>query len=157
MLYVSSVRLIHWILFPESTDPLKAWILNPTFFETLDWHSNIRSKQHRYFGLDKSILPSKFIIICHFGMTIKQQTGNQYNDTRNTKNNVVVKQEIKIQKINLNAIVICVKKQTKLWVGRFMTISGHFLANYINIFHKIELQTIILMCLTCLNLIWIKS
>ena len=32
-------------------------------------------------------------------MTIKQQTGNQYNDTRNTKNNVVVKQEIKIQKI----------------------------------------------------------
>ena len=38
-----------------------------------------------------------------------------------------------------------------------MNLSGHFLANYINIFHKIELQTIILICLTCLNLIWIKS
>ena len=54
-------------------------------------------------------------------------------------------------------IVLCVKKQTNLWVGHFTTLSGHFLANYINIFHKIELQTIILMCLTCLNLIWIKS
>ena len=48
-------------------------------------------------------------------------------------------------------IVICIKKQTKLWVGHFMTISGHFLANYINIFHKIELQTIILMCLNMLK------
>ena len=54
-------------------------------------------------------------------------------------------------------IVLCVKKQTNLWVGQFTTLSGHFLANCINIFHKIELQTIILMCLTCLNLIWIKS
>ena len=54
-------------------------------------------------------------------------------------------------------IVLCIKKQTNLWVGHFTTLSGHFLANYINIFHKIELQTIILMCLTCLNLIWIKS
>ena len=54
-------------------------------------------------------------------------------------------------------IVICIKKQTKLWVGHFMTLSGHFLANYINIFYKIELLTIILMCLTCLNLLWIKS
>ena len=41
--------------------------------------------------------------------------------------------------------------------GHLGTISGHFLANYINIFHKIELQTIIMMCLTCLNLFWIKS
>ena len=54
-------------------------------------------------------------------------------------------------------IVWCIKKQTNLWVGHFMTLSGLFLANYIIIFHKIELQTIILMCLTCLNLIWIKS
>ena len=58
---------------------------------------------------------------------------------------------------NQGSIVICIKKQTKLWVGHFVTISGHFLVNCINIFHKIELQTIILMCLTCLNLIWIKS
>ena len=49
------------------------------------------------------------------------------------------------------------KKQTKLRVDPFMTISGNFLANSINIFYKIELQAIILMCLTCLNLFWIKS
>ena len=43
----------------------------------------------------------------------------------------------------------CIKKQKNRWVGHFKTLSGHFLANYINNFHKIELQTIILMCLTC--------
>ena len=57
----------------------------------------------------------------------------------------------------LTDIVLCVKKQKNWWVGHFTTLSGHFLANYINIFHKIELPTIILMCLTCLNLVWIKS
>ena len=38
-----------------------------------------------------------------------------------------------------------------------MTISGHFFANYINIFHKTEFQTVILRCLMGLNLIWYKS
>ena len=50
-------------------------------------------------------------------------------------------------------IVWCIKNRNYLWVGHFMTLSGHFFADYINIFHKIELLTIILMCLTCLNLI----
>ena len=36
-------------------------------------------------------------------MTIKQQTGKQYNDIRNTKNNGVVKQEKKFQKMDLNS------------------------------------------------------
>ena len=54
-------------------------------------------------------------------------------------------------------IVLCIKNQNHLWVGHFLTLSGHFLVNYINILHKIELQTVILMCLTCLNGIWIKS
>ena len=49
------------------------------------------------------------------------------------------------------------KTQTYLWVGHFTTLSGHFLANHINIFHKIELQMVILMYPTCLNLIGIKS
>ena len=39
----------------------------------------------------------------------------------------------------------------------FSTISGHFLANYMNIFHKTEIQTVILRCLVCLNLNWVKS
>ena len=41
--------------------------------------------------------------------------------------------------------------------GHFMTISGYFFVNYINIFHKTEIQMIILMCLVCKNFIWIKS
>ena len=32
-----------------------------------------------------------------------------------------------------------------------------FVGNYIDIFHKTEIQTIILRCLVCLNLNWIKS
>jgi hypothetical protein len=41
--------------------------------------------------------------------------------------------------------------------GHLKTISGHFFANYIDVFHKTEDQTVILRCLTCLNLNWIKS
>ena len=41
--------------------------------------------------------------------------------------------------------------------GNFTTISGHFFVNYMNIFHKTEISTVILRCLTYLNLNWIKS
>ena len=41
--------------------------------------------------------------------------------------------------------------------GYFFTILGHFFANYMIIFHKTEVQTVILRCLVCLNLNWIKS
>ena len=41
--------------------------------------------------------------------------------------------------------------------GRFMTISGHFFATYIEIFNKTEVQTVILRCLTFLILNWFKS
>ena len=44
-------------------------------------------------------------------------------------------------------------KMTRLWVGHFKTIAGHFFANYINSFHKIE---VILKCPTYSNLNWIK-
>ena len=46
-------------------------------------------------------------------------------------------------------------KETNFRVGLFTTISGKFFADYINIFYKTEVQTII--CLMCLNLNWIKS
>ena len=39
----------------------------------------------------------------------------------------------------------------------FRTSSGHFFANYMNIFHKTEVQTVILRCLTGLKLNWLKS
>jgi hypothetical protein len=41
--------------------------------------------------------------------------------------------------------------------GHFSTISGHFFANYISIFHKIAIQTVILRCLVCPNINLIKS
>ena len=48
-------------------------------------------------------------------------------------------------------------KETTFRVGHFTTISGHSIANYINIFHKTEVPTVILRCLMSLNLNWIKS
>ena len=41
--------------------------------------------------------------------------------------------------------------------GHFKTISGHFFAIYMFIFHKTEIQTVLLRCLRSLNLNWYKS
>ena len=52
------------------------------------------------------------------------------------------------------------RKKMQIYVflnGHFLTISGHFFASYINIFHITEVQTIILRCLVCLNYNYIKS
>ena len=51
------------------------------------------------------------------------------------------------------------KTKENLWLinGHFMTISGHFFANYIEIFHKTEIQTVILRCLVFLNPNYLKS
>ena len=53
----------------------------------------------------------------------------------------------------------CKKNTKNLWLinGHFRTISGHFLVNCMKIFHKKEVQTVILRWLVCLNLNWIKS
>ena len=48
-------------------------------------------------------------------------------------------------------------KMTKEGVGHFMSISGHFLANYINSIHKTEVLTVILKDQTCQNLKLIGS
>ena len=50
-----------------------------------------------------------------------------------------------------------VSQNLQLINGRFLTTSGHFFGNYINIFHKTEIQTVILRCIVCLNVNWIKS
>ena len=46
-----------------------------------------------------------------------------------------------------------------LWLknGRLPTLSSHFFANYMNIFHKTEVQTIIFRCWPGLYLNWYKS
>ena len=46
-------------------------------------------------------------------------------------------------------------KENDKW--QFTTFSGQFFGNYMTIFHKTEVQTIILRCLTGLNLGWFKS
>ena len=38
----------------------------------------------------------------------------------------------------------------------FSPISGHFFGTYVSIFHKTEIQTVILRCLVCKNSSWIK-
>ena len=48
-------------------------------------------------------------------------------------------------------------KKQQLMNGHFMTTSGHFLATYMFILHKTEIQTVILRCLMRLNLSWYKS
>ena len=62
--------------------------------------------------------------------------------------------------IQAHKITVAIKdwsetKSTTQSVGHFSIVSGHFFANYINIFHNIELQMVILMCLTLF--IWIKK
>ena len=47
--------------------------------------------------------------------------------------------------------------QTTLEVVHFKTVSCHFFTNYIKIFHRTEIETVILRCLVCLNYNWIKS
>ena len=51
------------------------------------------------------------------------------------------------------------KNLENLWLinDHFLTVFGHCFANFMNIFHKTEVQTVILRCLVSLNLNWIKS
>ena len=48
-------------------------------------------------------------------------------------------------------------KKRQLINSHFKTIYGHFFANYMFIFHKTEIQTVILRCLTIINLNCYKS
>ena len=51
----------------------------------------------------------------------------------------------------------CVKNLTQLWIWPFYGHFSHFFTSYINIFYITKVQTVILRCLTSLNLNWIKS
>jgi hypothetical protein len=48
-------------------------------------------------------------------------------------------------------------KETTFAFGHFTILSGIFYANYMSIFHKSKVLTVILRCSTCLNLNWFKS
>ena len=49
------------------------------------------------------------------------------------------------------------KVKSPRFSDHFTMISCHFFANYMIIFHKTEVQTVILRCLTGLKLNWLKS
>ena len=55
------------------------------------------------------------------------------------------------------AIDWCAKNLTQLWIWPFYDNFSQFFTSYINIFYKTKVQTVILRCLTSLNLNWIKS
>ena len=60
--------------------------------------------------------------------------------------------------LKIKPLKLCFEtKMTKLGVGHFTSISGHFFTNYISSFHKSEVLTVILKDPTCQNLNWIKS
>ena len=71
---------------------------------------------------------------------------------------MVVKTRLRLVSLMTAAtIVLSAKIDTTLLVGHFTAISGHFFANYVNMFQKTEVLTVILRCLTCLNLNLIKN
>ena len=73
---------------------------------------------------------------------------------------LITNDDISIPKLNLLKINSVPIKKILFWHSHFTTTSGHLIAKlhkYINIFHKTEVQMIILKCLTCLNLNWIKG
>ena len=49
------------------------------------------------------------------------------------------------------------KNLKNAWLIHFLTVCGHFFANFMNIFKKTEVQMVILRCLVSLYLNWIKS
>ena len=49
------------------------------------------------------------------------------------------------------------KNLKNAWLIHFLTVCGHFFANFMNIFKKTEVQMVILRCLVSVNLNWIKS
>ena len=77
-----------------------------------------------------------------------------------SKSQLDQKIQYKIQFFPIQFFFNFVRKKTeslRFINGSFTTISGHFSANYIKIFHKTEVQTVILRYLVWLNLNWIKS
>ena len=49
-----------------------------------------------------------------------------------------------------------VSQNLRMINGRFKITSGNFFGNYMNIFHKTKVQTVILRCKIGLNLNWLK-
>ena len=81
----------------------------------------------------------------------KLQTAQKPCKVMHKLKNLIKKRKKKVHKLWFEM------KSTTQWVGYFKTISGHFFGNYINISHRTEVLTVILICLTYLNPYLIKN
>ena len=76
----------------------------------------------------------------------------------NNKNHIlIIKISVKYEIDTLSYELNSVSKWMSLINDSCTTISGHSIVNYINIFNKTEVLTVILRCLMCLNVNWFKS
>ena len=83
---------------------------------------------------------------------------NSYNLTWSIKSSSPLeKVRILFRKMVRDRIIETGQQNLRLIKGRFPTLSGLFFAKYINIFHKTEIQTVILKLRMRLNLNWFKS
>ena len=109
-----------------------------------------------------AILPAFLVIFCQLHEHLSQNLGSNghFEDPNLSKSQLNQKLRYKIQIFPIQFFFNFVRKKTeslRFINGSFMTISGHFSANCIKIFHKTEVQTIILRYLVSLNLNWISS
>ena len=109
-----------------------------------------------------AILPAFLVIFCQLHEHLSQNLGSNghFEDPNLSKSQLNQKLRYKIQIFPIQFFFNFVRKKTeslRFINGSFMTISGHFSANCIKIFHKTEVQTVILRYLVCLNLNGIKS
>ena len=110
------------------------------------------------FGLFRPFLAIFFQLHVHLSQNLSADS--HFEVLKTSKAQLDLKLSDKIQVFLFPIYFNFGRKNTEnLWQlnGHFLTIYGHFYGNYIDIIHKPEIQTVILRCLVCLNLNWIKS
>ena len=102
-----------------------------------------------------AILPSFQVSFCQLHEHVSQNLGSDshFEDLNMSKSakcqlNQKLQHKLQIFPISFFFFQFCKKKTESLWLinGSFTTISGHFSANYIKIFHKTEVQTVTFRC-----------
>ena len=107
----------------------------------------------------ESQLYDHFWLFCHVYVHLLQNWGsdNHFEVLNMPKSWLDQKLCQKTQKVSFHFTILKKKAENICLInGHFKTSSGRFLANYTAVFLKTEDQMVILRCLTCLNLNWIK-
>ena len=97
------------------------------------------------------------LVFCQLYQHLSQNWGSDghFEVLNGSKSNLV--QKLWPNRKNAKIKARLTHQNLKLINGHFTTISGHFFANYVSIFHKTEIQTVILRCFMSLKLNWCKS